>query len=100
MPQPFEFRFRAYSGWIRWLTILMALLLVFVIAVLAFGALMILAPVMLVAATIYYLFPGVRRNTRRQQGVKQSMTIDGEYRILEPREGDGKPTPDDRPRVA
>ena len=100
MPQPLEFRFRAYSGRVGWLTILMALVLVLVIAVVAFGALLILAPLMLIAATIYYLFPSLRRSRRRQQGVNQSAIIDGEYRIVEPREGEDKSTRDDPPSLA
>ena len=100
MPKPFEFRFRAYSGRVRWPTILVALILVLVITVVAFGAALILALLMLVAAAIHYLFPSLRRSQRRQQGVKQSVIIDGEYRILEPREGDSKSTWDDPPRIA
>jgi hypothetical protein len=104
MPQPIVFRIRSASGRVGWLTVLTALVLVgivvFVIVVVALGALLILAPVMIVAGLIYYLFPGARFRSRRDQTPKAPEIIDGEYRVVEPFEDEHTPSPGDRPRLS
>jgi len=97
MPQPMGFHVRL--GWSGWLTLLIVLGLVIaiaaVVAVLLLGVFVILLPVVLIAALLYYLFPNLRyRQTgeRREQDI-----IEGEYRVVDPRRLERDPPPDDRP---
>jgi hypothetical protein len=84
--QPIEIRFRTLSGRAGWTTLIVALALMIAIglllAVVAIGVLIVLAPVMLAAGAIYYLSKAMgflRYRPRKQPGI-----IEGEFQVLEP----------------
>lgn len=85
MPQPIGFYVRL--GWSGWLTLVVALGLVFavaaVVATLLLGLFIVLLPIALVSALLLYFFPSLR--TRRPRGSHDPDIIDGEYRIVDPR---------------
>ena len=83
MPQP---SFHVRLGWSGWLTLLVALLLVLtvaaVLAVVLLGVFIIVLPVVLVGAALYYFFPSLR--TRHRDQWRETDIIEGEYRIVDP----------------
>jgi len=96
MPQPMGFHVR--MGWSGWLWLLIVLGLVFaiaaVVAVFLLGVFIILLPVALFSALLLYLFPSLRN--RRPRGPREPDIIDGEYRIVDPREIEDEPQPGER----
>lgn len=97
MPQPNGFYVRL--GWSGWLTLLIAIVLVLtvaaVLAIVLLGVFIILLPVVLIGALLYYLFPGLRY--RHQAQWTEVDTIEGEYRVVDPRQIERDPPPSDRP---
>jgi hypothetical protein len=97
MPQPMGFHVRL--GWSSWLTLLIVLGLVIavaaVVAILLLGVFIILLPVVLIGALLYYLFPGLRY-WQPGQGHEPDI-IEGEYRVVDPRQLERDPPPADRP---
>jgi len=95
MPQPMGFQIRL--GWSGWLVLALALGLILavatVVAVLLLGAFIILLPVMVAAAVLYYLFPGLRY--RRQETARRRDIIEGEYRVVDPNRRELDPPPSD-----
>ena len=91
MPQPMGFHVRL--GWSGWLTLLIVLGLVFaiaaVVAIVLLGVFIILLPVALVSALLLYLFPSLRN--RRPGKARDPDIIDGEYRIVDPRQLERRP---------
>jgi hypothetical protein len=55
----------------------------------------VLLPIMLVAGLLYYLFPSLRYPRPGQQD--ETDIIEGEYRIIDPRQIDRDSPSDDRP---
>ena len=96
MPQPIGFHGRL--GWSGWLTLLIVLGLVFavaaVVAVLLLGVFIVLLPVVLVSALLFYLFPGLRQRRPGQRG--EFDVIEGEYRVIDPRQLERDSPPGDR----
>ena len=96
MSQPMGFRLRL--GWSGWLALIVALGLILavatVVAVLLLGVFIILVPVMVVGALLYYLFPGLRDRRRGQPG--QADIIEGDYRVIDPTRPGLDPPPSDK----
>jgi hypothetical protein len=96
MPQPMGFHVRL--GWSGWFTLLIALSLILaiaaVVATLVLGAFIILLPVALISALLFYLFPGLRRQRPGQRG--QVEIIEGEYRVVDPHQLERDTPPADR----
>lgn len=101
MRGPFIFRFGPGSGRLGWLRVLVIVLLVtgisLVVAFVAFSLLVILAPLMLLAAVASFLFPGWRNRSRPNAEPSAGDVIDADFRVVE--KGDEKSTTDDRPRL-
>lgn len=80
--------FHVRLGWSGWLTLLIVLGLVFavaaVVAIFLVGVFIVLLPVALFSALLLYLFPSLRN--RRPRGPRETDIIDGEYRIVDPRQ--------------
>ena len=97
MPQPMGFHVRL--GWSGWLTLLIVLGLVFAIAaavaIVVLGVFIVLLPVVLVSALLFYLFPSLRH--RRGGKMGETDIIEGEYRVVDPRQLEREPPPGDRP---
>ena len=83
MPQP---SFHVRLGWSGWLSLLIALALVLtvaaVLALVLLGVFIILLPVVIVSAVVYYFFPSLRNRYREQW--RETETIEGEYRVVDP----------------
>ena len=96
MPQPMGFHVRL--GWSGWLWLLIVLGLVFaiaaVVAILLVGVFIVLLPVALFSALLLYLFPRLRN--RRPRWARETDIIDGEYRVVDPRQIDEDRQPGDR----
>jgi hypothetical protein len=96
MPQPMGFRVR--MGWSGWLVLLISLGVVFaiaaVVAIVLLGAFIVLLPVVLISTLLFYLFPGLR--PRRAGPRADADIIEGEYRVVDPRQLDRDVPPDDR----
>src|SRR5687767_7640049 len=97
MPHPTAFQLRL--GWSGWLALLLVLGLIFAVAaavaVVLVAVMLILLPVALIAALVYYLFPGLRY---RQPGQpREPEIIEGHYRIIDPTRIERDPSSDERP---
>ena len=96
MQQPMGFRVR--MGWSGWLTLVIVLGLVFavaaVVATLLLGLFIVLLPIALASALLLYLFPSLRN--RRPRGPHEPDIVDGEYRIVDPRQLERDREPGDR----
>jgi energy-coupling factor transporter transmembrane protein EcfT len=96
MPQPMGFHVRL--GWSGWLVLLLVLGIVFTIAaivgIVLLGALIVLLPIALVSAFVFYLFPSLR--PRRPGQRARDDIIDGEYRVVDPGRPERDVLPDDR----
>jgi predicted lipid-binding transport protein (Tim44 family) len=96
MPQPTDFHIRL--GWSGWLALILALGLILTlataVAVLLLGVFIILLPVMLVGAVLFYLFPGLRY--RRQDQAREPDILEGEYRVVDPTRRELDPPPSER----
>jgi small neutral amino acid transporter SnatA (MarC family) len=83
MPQP---SFHVRLGWSGWLSLLIALALVLtvaaVLAIVLLGVFIILLPVVIISGVVYYFFPGLRNRYREQW--RETETIEGEYRVVDP----------------
>ena len=101
MPGPFIFRFGPGAGRPGWIRILITVLLIagisLVVAFIAFSLLVILAPLMLLAAIASFLFPGWRNRSRRAAPPSAGDVIDADFRIV--KDGDDAPVKDDLPRL-
>jgi hypothetical protein len=97
MPQPAGFQLRL--GWSGWLALVIVLGLVLVLAatlaVILIAVFLVLLPVALVAAVLYYLFPGLRNRGRYQW--REPDIIEGEYRVIDPRPIEHDRLPKDEP---
>ena len=95
MPQP---SFHVRLGWSGWLTLLIALALVLtvaaVLAVVLLGVFILLLPVVLVGAALYYFFPSLR--TRHREQWRETEIIEGEYRVVDPSQIKIEPPDSDR----
>ena len=95
MPQP---SFHVRLGWSGWLTLLIALALVLtvaaVLAVVLLGVFILLLPVVLVGAALYYFFPSLR--TRHREQWRETEIIEGEYRVVDPSQIKIEPPDTDR----
>ena len=84
MPNPGGFQLRL--GWSGWLALIVVLGLVLavaaVVSVLLIGAMLVILPVAIIAALLYYLFPGLRPRAPHQQ--REPEIIEGEYRVVDP----------------
>lgn len=96
MPQP---SFHVRLGWSGWLTLLVSVMLVLtvaaVLAIVLLGVFVILLPVVLVGAALYYFFPSLRTRHRYQWG--EPDIIEGEYRVVDPSQIKIEPPESDRP---
>lgn len=96
MPQPMGFHLRL--GWSGWLTLLIVLGLVIaiaaVVAIFLLGVFIVLLPVVLVSALLFYLFPGLRQRRPGKRG--ETDIIEGEYRVVDPRQLERDSPPGDR----
>lgn len=85
-------------GWSSWLSLLVAFALVLtvaaVVSVVLLGAFIILLPVVLVSAVLYYFFPSLRNRYRYQK--RETDIIEGEYRIIDPTQIKIEPPESDR----
>jgi hypothetical protein len=83
MPRP---NFYIRLGWSGWLTLLISVVLVLTVAALLalvlLGVFIILLPVVLVGAALYYFFPSLRN--RHQGQWQETDIIEGEYRVVDP----------------
>jgi hypothetical protein len=95
MPQSNDFRVRVRLGRGTWWSILLGLALALAIgiaiAVVAVGVFVILVPVLAVGAAVYYLYRRARFHPPRYQHAKDTVIIDGKFRVIEPGE---KPSDD------
>src|SRR5262245_28855299 len=95
MPQPGGFQLRL--GWSGWLAVAVVLAVVFALAaalaVILIAVFLILLPVAIVAAVVYYLFPGLRQ--RQPTYWREPDIIEGSYRIVDPRPIDRDRSPED-----
>ena len=102
MPGPIIFRVGSGQGRIGWLRLLIIVLiasgLLFIVAVLAFSLLIVLAPLMLLAGILSYFFPGLRPRARQRPPSAAGDTIDVDYRVVEP-DRDGQQPKNDLPRL-
>jgi hypothetical protein len=96
MQQPAGFQLRL--GWSGWLALALALGLIFAVAaavaVVLIAVLLVLLPVAILAAFVYYLFPGLR--ARQHAHMHELDIIEGQYRVVdptkfEPNRSDGDP---------
>lgn len=96
MPQPMGFQIRL--GWSGWFALLLALGIVLglavVVTVLFLGVFIILLPVIVISAVLYYLFPSLRY--RRPHQAREREIIEGEYRVVDPTRVELDPPPSDR----
>jgi hypothetical protein len=83
MPQP---SFHVRLGWSGWLSLLAAVALVLtvaaVLAVVLLGVFILLLPIVLFGAVLYYFFPGLRNRHRYQW--RETDIIEGDYRVVDP----------------
>jgi len=95
--QPMGFHVRlGWSGWFMLLvTIGVVLAIAAVVTVVLLGVFVILLPVALIAGLLFYLFPNLRQ--RPAGGQTRTDIIEGEYRIVDPRQLDRDTEPRDRP---
>ena len=93
MPQPMGFQIRL--GWSGWLALLLALGIALTLAAVATVLFIILLPVMVLSAVLYYLFPSFRYGQPRR--ARERDIIEGEYRIVDPTRAELDPPPTDRP---
>jgi hypothetical protein len=97
MPQPGGFRLQL--GWSGWLALVIVLGLIVglaaALAVVLITVFLFLLPVALVAALVYYLFPGLRQRQPHQW--REPDIIEGEYRVIDPRPIDRERLPKDEP---
>lgn len=97
MSQPTGFYVRL--GWSGWLTLLIAIVVVLtvaaVLAIVLLGIFMLLLPVVLLGAALYYLLPSLRNRNRNPS--RESDIIEGEYRVVDPTVPEIEPPPSDRP---
>jgi len=81
MPQPMVFHFRL--GWSGWLRLALALAIGTAMAVLLLGIfILLILPVMVLGALIYYFFPGLKY--RHRDPTRDTDVIEGEYRVVDP----------------
>jgi hypothetical protein len=96
MPQP---SFYVRLGWSGWLTLLISVVLVLtvaaVLAIVLLGVFIILLPVVLVGAALYYFFPSLR--TRHRGQWSEPDIIEGDYRVVDPTQIRIEPPETDRP---
>jgi hypothetical protein len=96
MPQP---SFYVRLGWSGWLTLLISVVLVLtvaaVLALVLLGVFIILLPVVLVGAALYYVFPSLR--TRHRGQWPEPDIIEGDYRVVDPTQIRIEPRETDRP---
>ena len=96
MPQP---SFHVRLGWSGWVALLVSVVLVLtvaaVLAVVLLGVFVILLPVVLVGAALYYFFPSLRARHRYQR--REPDIIEGEYRVVDPSQIKIEPPESDRP---
>jgi hypothetical protein len=97
MPQPIGFQLRL--GWSGWLALVLVLGLIFAVAaavaVVLVAALVVLLPIALIAAFVYYLFPGLRYRPPGQK--HEADIIEGNYRVVDPRPLERDRLPHDEP---
>ena len=95
MPQP---SFHVRLGWSGWLTLLIAFVLVLtvaaVVAIVLLGIFIVLLPVVLVGAVLYYFFPSLRNRHKGQW--PEPDIIEGEYRVVDPSRIEIEPPDSDR----
>jgi hypothetical protein len=88
MQQPMGFQLRL--GWSGWLALLIAfgclLAVAAALAVFLLAVFVIVLPVALVAALLYYLFPGLRHRSPGWKG--EAEIIEGNYRVVVPQQLD------------
>ena len=88
MPQPMGFHVRL--GWSGWLRLLIGLGLVLAVAAVAalflLGIFIVLLPVAVLSAVLLYFFPSLR-NPRPRRPPDPDI-IDGDYRVVDPRQID------------
>lgn len=96
MPQPMGFHVRL--GWSGWLILVIVLGIVFaiaaIVAMVLLGAFIVLLPIALISALLFYLFPSLRPRGTRQKA--EADIIEGEYRIVDPRQVERDVPPGDR----
>jgi len=96
MPQPMGFHVRL--GWSGWITLLIAVALVLtvaaVLAIVLLGVFIILLPVVLIGAALYYFFPSLRN--RHQDQWREPDIIEGDYRVVDPSRVEIEPPSDRR----
>ena len=92
MPQPMGFQIRL--GWSGWLALLLALGIVLALATVVTMLFIIMLPVMVLGAVLYYLFPSLRYG--RQHRARERDIIEGEYRVIDPTRVELDPPPSDR----
>jgi hypothetical protein len=83
LKQEFHVRFIRLAPWQIALAAGLALVLVGAIVFLTLGVLLIVLPIALIGSVLYYLFGGTRP---RSPGKPSVEVIEGEYRVIEPRE--------------
>ena len=92
MTQPGQFRIwprlglRGWTTLIIWLAMLVAILIAFM--VIAFGVFLFLLPVLAIVTVLYYLFSRFR--TAHDRRTKEITIIDGEFRVVDSAEIEGK----------
>ena len=90
--------FHVRLGWSGWLTLLIGLGLVLaiaaVVATIVLGAFLILLPIALLSALLFYLFHGLRPRPGRRAQVE---IIEGEYRVVDPHQLEQDTPPAERP---
>ena len=95
MSRPTGFHLRL--GWSGWLTLAVVLGLVLAVAAIAVillvGVFIILLPIALIGALLFYLFPGLRYWQREAKS--EPDVIEGEYRVINPRQLDRDPDSDE-----
>ena len=86
MPQPMGFQLRL--GWSGWLALLIAfgcvLAVAAAVAVFLLAVFVIVLPVALIAALVFYLFPGLRHRASHWRG--EAEIIEGNYRVVVPQQ--------------
>ena len=96
MPQPMGFHVR--MGWSGWLVLLISLGVVFaiaaVVAIVLLGAFIVLLPVVLISTLLFYSVP--EPQTPAPGPRAEVDIIEGEYRVVDPRQLDRDSPPDDR----
>jgi len=86
MPQPTGFQLRL--GWSGWLALLVAfgcvLAVAAAVAVFLLAVFIVMLPVALIVALLYYFFPGLRHRSPDWKGEPE--IIEGNYRVIVPRQ--------------